>query len=362
MTPGAQMATRWWSVPPLRQVTYLADTDAELLGIALDPLPDGAPAVVQFRPSAAVSFGDQIGVLLRDLDRAAVSLFPRWLSGAGQVDALDREDLSAIRALARRTAEQSHHFGPFLIDLAERSVLGRSGGGSAFKPEVRAAGLARVIAEAYGRDSAAILMEIPAELTPAGELSFVGAAEWLASSGQFSVWLAGTPLRTVDRVKVIAVALPEYLRDLAATAAPSVEPEIDLRPAFQFPPLSGVPRADSPAELTLERALAPLPWARGREWNHTFEATHLSRDFRLDLYWAEERVVVEVDGPDHRQWLKWADDRDRDVYLQMYGHNVLRFPNEIVLADVQLVVQKIHHVVSRRRAGARIPEMRHHAD
>jgi very-short-patch-repair endonuclease len=361
MTPIAGMATHWWQVPPSRQVSYLANADAELLGIGLDPLPDGAPAVLQFRPAAAESFTGQIDLLLDELDRAAIALFPRWLPGA---DDIDRHDVASVRALAQRMAEQSHHFGPFVVDLAIRAAQGGSSPTSRLLQEVRAAGLSRVIAAAYGRDSAAILMEIPPDLGRLGEMSFVSAAELLAHKGNFSVWLAGPELCFVDRVQFVGIELPKFLRDLAATTAPLTlpEPDIDLRPVFQYPPLSGVPRADSPAELTLERALAPLSWARGREWNYKFEATHLSRDFRLDLFWAEEKVVVEVDGQDHRQPLKWVDDRDRDVYLQMYGHNVLRFPNEVVLADVQLVVRKIQHVLSRRRAGARIPEMRHHVD
>jgi very-short-patch-repair endonuclease len=359
MTARAQLATRWWSVLPLRQVSYLVSVDPELIGIALDPLPDGAPAIVQFRPPAAKSFDGQIGVLLDELDAAARSLFPRWLPGAEKMGA---SDFAAVRELARKVAERSHHYRPFLEGLAIRSIGGEPDP-TVRKPEVRAAGLARVIADAYGRDSAVILIEIPEGLSPGGEQSFVGAAEWFTKGGHFGVWLAGAPLRATDKVQRISVTLPDYLRDLATAETTVAEPsKADLRPVFDFPPLSGVPRADSPAELMLERALAAQPWALGRHWNYTYEATHLSRDFRLDLYWAQERVAVEIDGPDHRQWLKWADDRDRDVYLQMYGNKVLRFPNEIVLADVQLVVSKIHQMLSRQRAGIHIPEMRHHAD
>jgi len=355
------MTTQWWSAPPRQQVCYFA-TDFELLGIALDPLPADAPAVVRFRPSTTDSFDEQIRFLLTELERAAMALFPSWLPGAEQLEISGALGAAAVRAMASQAARRSQHFGPFLRDLAERSWQ-RRGVGSPFPPAVRAVGLARVIADAYGRESAAILMAIPTDLTPTGEQSFVGAAEWLAQHGKFDVWLAGNPLRSVDRVRTVAVALPGYLRVLAETVAVPVEPAIaGASPVVQFPPPSGKPRPDSPAELALERALALQPWAYGRKWNYTYEATHLTRQFRLDLYWAQERVVVEVDGSDHREPHKWVDDRDRDVYLQMYGHNVLRFPNEVVLADVQLVVQKIHHMVSRRRDGARIPEMRHHAD
>jgi very-short-patch-repair endonuclease len=232
-----------------------------------------------------------------------------------------------------------------------------------FPAEVRAAGLARVIADAYGRRSAAVLIEVPAGLSPAGEVALVGAAEWLADRGRFTVWLAGAPLLAMDRIRKVAVTLPAPLVRLAAMAAPRDEPsDHEPRPIVSFPPLAGSPRSDSAAEQALERALSPHMWAEGREWNRTYEATDLAREYRLDLCWSKERVVVEVDGPDHRQRFKWADDRARDVHLQMYGYQVLRFPNEEVLGDVPLVVRRIHHVLSRRRAGARIPEMRPHGD
>jgi len=101
--------------------------------------------------------------------------------------------------------------------------------------------------------------------------------------------------------------------------------------------------------MALERSLARHDWALGRCWNHTFEYHLLRKAYRLDLYWPDEGVVVEVDGPDHREKYKFADDRRRDVQLQLLGHDVLRFTNEEVLADVQAVVEKIGQLLRQRR-------------
>jgi very-short-patch-repair endonuclease len=152
-------------------------------------------------------------------------------------------------------------------------------------------------------------------------------------------------------VRTVAVTLPEYVTDLV-TAPDTVnvpgQPQSD-RPSFSYPPLSGIPRSDSAAELALERSLARQEWALGRCWNHTFEYHLLRKAYRLDLYWPDERVVVEVDGPDHREKYKFADDRRRDVQLQLLGHDVLRFTNDEVLADVQAVVEKIGQLLRQRR-------------
>ncbi|MEU8001079.1 DUF559 domain-containing protein [Catellatospora sp. NPDC049111] len=361
MTAGARAATQWWHIPPGNQLSYLAGLDPDLLDIALDPLPEGAPAVVQFRPPAARSMGELIDLLLERLDITARSLFPRWLPGAERFETSGTLGMPALRAFAHREAGRSQDFGPFLADLAERAATSRATA-RPFPAEVRAAGLARVIARAYARSSAVTAVEVPPGLAAAAEDVLVGACEWLAWRGGMTVWLVGEPLHAVDRVRVVAVSMPAPLTRLAEATPAHDSAEPERRPVFSYPSPPGAPRADSEAEQALEHALAPQPWAQGREWNRRYQATELAREYRLDLCWPAERVVVEVDGADHRRHVKWADDRARDVHLQMYGYAVLRFANEDVLADVQLVVHQIHRVLNRRRDSARIPEMRHHAD
>ncbi|MDT5027643.1 MAG: hypothetical protein QOE61_4069 [Micromonosporaceae bacterium] len=363
MTDGSQSVAQWWAVPPAHQVSYLASVDPELLSIALDPLPDTAPAVVQFRPAARAATGDLVALLLDELDRAAIALFPRWLSGAERLDGPQGLGLAAVRALAVECAARSRNFGPFLTDLAERSLLGKPGGPSRFPAGVRAAGLARVIADAYHRESAALLVVVPDRLSPVDERALVAAAEWFAQYGRFTVWLAGAPFQHVDHVRSVAVALPGYLTQLAAEAE-----QVDMEsggggatepaPTITYPPLSGLPRRDSPAEQALEKALALCEWAQGREWNRSFEWHALAKPYRLDLFWAAEGLAVEVDGPDHRGRLKFADDRHRDVQLQLLGHDVLRFTNEQVLSDVTAVVTRIEKLLGRLRADPHRSERR----
>jgi very-short-patch-repair endonuclease len=204
---------------------------------------------------------------------------------------------------------------------------------------------------------------VPDRLSPVEERALVAAVEWFAQYGRFTVWLAGAPLQHVDRVRSVAVTLPGHLTQLAAEAAPVVMESgagetTEPSPTITYPPLSGLPRGDSPAEQALERALASYEWAQGREWNRSFEWHVLAKPYRLDLYWAADRLVVEVDGPDHRGRLKFADDRHRDVQLQLLGHDVLRFTNEQVLSDVTAVVARIAQLLGRLRADPYHFEMR----
>jgi very-short-patch-repair endonuclease len=354
MTRQPQVAACWWTVLPTRQVSYLVGVTAELLAIGLDPLPESAPAVIQFRPATGVPLGRQVGVLLDEMERVAIALFPRWLPGAERLDKDGWISVFAVRGMAMSMAAQSSHFGPLIAELAERGLHAAHRNPvrapSRFAAAVRAAGLSRVIAEAYHRDSVAVLIDVPDGLSPSDQRALVGSAEWLAQHGHVAVWLAGGPLHGADRVRSVHITLPAYLTELADLAERSQTPHVSgTGHSFVIPPMSGVPRVDSPAETMLERALAPHAWANGRRWNHTYEWHPLGQPYRLDLYWETERLVVEIDGPEHRGPLKFAADRHRDNQLQLLGHRVLRFPNEDVVCDVQTVVSRIKNMLSRLR-------------
>lgn len=343
--PGA-----WWAALPLRQVSHLPRIDAELLHVGLDPAPAAAPVVVRYHVPARRGFADLLAAILDELDRAALTLFPRWLPGAEQLDGSGTLGAAAVRSLALRAAARSEHFGPFLADLAERALRGNHRQRRPrFPAEVRAAGLARVMASAYDREGCVLLVGLTDELTTETERALVAAAEWLVRHGRLTVWLAGRELRTVDRIRSVQVSLPSSLTELTVQAGRVSDTVREPPPALTFPPLSGVPRGDSAAEQALELALTPHEWARGRRWNHTYDWHLLGETYRLDLFWPAEGLAVEVDGPEHRGRIRFANDRRRDVRLQLLGLDVLRFTNEQVLSDVQAVVGMIRQLLTRRR-------------
>jgi hypothetical protein len=114
---------RWWAEPPLGQATYLTDVDPGLLSVGLDPVPADAPAILRFRPAAALRVGQYVNAFLDAPDEAALGLFPRWLPGAGPLDGPSSLSVAAVRALAAGLAGRSAHFGPFLA--AEPALLTR---------------------------------------------------------------------------------------------------------------------------------------------------------------------------------------------------------------------------------------------
>jgi len=70
---------------------------------------------------------------------------------------------------------------------------------------------------------------------------------------------------------------------------------------------------------------------------------------RVDFLWPEGRIVVELDGPEHRGEPKFGADRHRDYELLVAGYLVLRITNEQAETDLPRAVEKIRDVVRLRR-------------
>lgn len=70
---------------------------------------------------------------------------------------------------------------------------------------------------------------------------------------------------------------------------------------------------------------------------------------KVDLLWSEGRVIVELDGPEHQDDPKFANDRHRDYELLTAGYLVLRITNRQVETDLQHAIEKIRNVVKFRR-------------
>jgi very-short-patch-repair endonuclease len=63
-----------------------------------------------------------------------------------------------------------------------------------------------------------------------------------------------------------------------------------------------------------------------------------------DFYSAKSKFVVEVDGPIHL--LKKEYDANRDLVMQSWEFNILRFTNDEVLNHLDMVVKKIDDYLS----------------
>jgi very-short-patch-repair endonuclease len=338
----------FWTELPAGRVVRLTGASPEAILSALEPLPDDAPAVVHCRHQAETSSAGTVAAILDRLEVAALDLYPAWLPGADAIEAPGGAGVPAVRALALQQAATTPHFGPFLADLAARSLSGSSTRFHRFPPEVRAAGLARVIADSYRRGGLVLLVQPPDSLAPAEEAVLVTACEWLTHHGGLSVWLTSGAGRTFDRVLVIDIGVPDSLAEPLARNVSESHPEPAVT-VVRLPALAGEPHPASRSERALEAALARLPWATGRVWNRSFQPDPLANPIRVDLMWPDERCAVEIDGAEHRGVQHYEDDRRRDVSLQLAGYAVLRYTNVQIQRDISAVLAQLEQFITNRR-------------
>ncbi len=329
---------------PSEQVVRLVGLTAEQLAVSLDPLPERAPVVIRYRlPRAASSSRRIVDDVLEKLESLALGLFPAWLPNADVLSERGDFDRRVVRQLAHRHAADSDHFGPFLADMADASLRGCAPD-RRFGPEVRAKGLARIIADSYRRAGVVLLVGPAAGPSSVADQRRIAAAcEWLVNHGGIGVWLTAGALPLVDRYPTWQLTVPGYVAALAGDVPDEPLPPID------YPALVGMPHPASVAEQTLERCLARCDWASGRTWNQEYASHSLAPPIRVDLMWPDERCVVEIDGPDHRGGLKYAADRRRDNGLVLDGFAVLRFTNDELADDPQRVLAVIERLLVSKR-------------
>jgi very-short-patch-repair endonuclease len=54
-----------------------------------------------------------------------------------------------------------------------------------------------------------------------------------------------------------------------------------------------------------------------------------------------ERIIIELDGAFHLDFIKQQKDHERDQQLERLGYKVLRFENKFVFEDIEMVLNSI---------------------
>ena len=188
--------------------------------------------------------------------------------------------------------------------------------------------------------------------------AWVGAVEWLARHGEVAVVvLAGNGAaqpalqrvafgarRVVSPAQGNAFAMPESVRLPTASGGPAI---------LSLPRVEGAPHPQSAIELTIWRLVQADEELRPLLLFNRTVPEVAPLEARADILWREGRIVVEIDGVEHRRAVHYRRDRHRDYKLMCAGYRVLRITNEEVAEDAALVLEKIRDVVrlARREPG-----------
>ena len=70
--------------------------------------------------------------------------------------------------------------------------------------------------------------------------------------------------------------------------------------------------------------------------------------YTADFYCEEFKLVVEVDGGQHRRDNAVAADAARDGYMRAHGYRVCRIPHLVAIQETDTALEMIRAVIARR--------------
>jgi very-short-patch-repair endonuclease len=74
-----------------------------------------------------------------------------------------------------------------------------------------------------------------------------------------------------------------------------------------------------------------------------FRRQHSVGGYVLDFYCPTEKLAIELDGSGHFTEAGRAHDRERKIFLERFGINVIRFENELVFKEQEFVLDRIRY-------------------
>jgi very-short-patch-repair endonuclease len=98
----------------------------------------------------------------------------------------------------------------------------------------------------------------------------------------------------------------------------------------------------TPAEATLWRHL------RSRNLSYKFRRQHPLDRFIVDFYCAEAKLCIEIDGGSHFETEQKEYDTARTEFLEELGYEVIRFTNDDVRYNIDMVIDEIVRIVEKR--------------
>lgn len=347
--PSIPQATRCPAAAPLailaqrREVVSLPGFDRHGVAAASEDLGAAGIRVALYPLRPQTSFAGLIEALLDDLATTLGGLWPAWFAGAADFSAASTIAIAVIHGAAGVQAERLGVSEIWLRRAAEQAAAGRLPRVHDVPPGTELGDLCATIAAATGARRLVVCLDAQGTEEAFGGL-LEGLCRWIVNHADVAVWLAEPAARW---------RFMDLFRRAKDTGPPPAPVEAETEPAHPpaafFCGIEGLPNPNSPAEVALWRALSRTPWAAPFACNRVVAVGPAPR---VDVLWQAERVVVEIDGDDHRSKAKYAQDREREFALLHAGYLVLRLTNEQVLSDLQLSLAKVKAILALRRGPA----------
>ncbi|WP_055442241.1 endonuclease domain-containing protein [Lacinutrix himadriensis] len=77
--------------------------------------------------------------------------------------------------------------------------------------------------------------------------------------------------------------------------------------------------------------------------NKRFTKQHSIGNYIVDFYWAEHKLIIELDGEIHNNALQIEKDNERTKYLENLSYKVIRFENKMVFDNLSSILMEIEN-------------------
>jgi len=78
-----------------------------------------------------------------------------------------------------------------------------------------------------------------------------------------------------------------------------------------------------------------------------FRRQHSIGNYIVDFYCPSEKIIIELDGDPHGDYIQIQKDEIRDKYLEYLGFTVIRFENRLVFQEPEFVKMEIRKLFIR---------------
>lgn len=353
-------------------VVYAEDVAAGRLALSM-ALEDVAPGVTRVEVDwlCAPPLTDELTEMRDALADAALALWPDWYISADARTG-DRDEHRAEAAVLEQAEGIAGVSKTWLRRVAKRCAAGQL----PVARSVTAAEQVRQLAIALDPSQLVVVLTVTdPEVTDGRLRGLARASEWLSQQTQARIMLVvpetWSTRGELDPVAYGAVFWSVSLAPEVSTAAPSSESPLGAgesekvgrvrgertgrvegepaKPKVHVGPILGRPHPRSRVEQIVAHGLREdAELADLFEFNQPLFGLGEQR-YLVDLLWREGKLVVELDGDEHRASDVFVRDRERDYRLCMRGYTTLRVPNAEVLTNVGSVLAKIRNMVGLRR-------------
>ncbi len=305
------------------------------------------PTTVSLHWRAAPPLDKELEQIVAAMAEAAKELWPRWYSSVGERFGRERWPNAEVELRlddARKvTPSVSAAWFRKAWVACQTGVL----------PVVRPASASeqlRQLSLALDPNGPLVLLLVSDDDAPPTRIhALARAAEWLASQASVAVILV-VPEAWRGKAELDVVGYDAITWESSEFSEQDELPLPLVGPRILVEPTVGVPHPASRAEQRLFDSLQQ-DQSLGRLFCFNRRVIAFQgQPYRVDLLCSEHRIVVEIDGNEHRSPRKYREDRDRDYRLLLAGYLTLRLTNEDVFGDIALVMEKLRNVVGLRKS------------